>query len=498
MNENQARNAMLVRAYETAAAELVAHWSEEDRDWATRAAQEVEGEQASAEDFIARRAALASERLRGRDRAADRALRAMSWRPWFGWALLLAALFAGAAADAIGAADRINLLSPPLLMLVAWNLLVYVLLAARTLSPLVGAGRRSAGPLAHLAARASHAVASVERIGRRSAVLSGFVTDWLAAGASLASARVARILHLAAAAFAAGAVGGMYVRGLGLAYLAGWESTFLAPGTVHAILSTLLAPASMLTTIALPDVAHLASIRFEASPGEGAAGWIHLYATTLALVVLLPRLLLAGANGWREYRLARRFPIALDAPYFVALANAHRGHAASARIVPYSYGLAPQSALGLDALLGRVFGARSHASIAPVVEFGTEDALDASLLAGGPYVFVAALFAATATPEPETHGAFVAALGRLVAPATPVLVLVDESPFHERFGRDADADTRLEQRRDAWTKMLGSFEQFPVFVDPAARDPAPSVHAIKVAIERGTSSGAANSSASDA
>lgn len=487
MNETQARLALLVRAYETAPPEHARpHWSDEDRDWATRAAQEVEGEQASADAFIARRAALAAERLRSRDRAADRALRALDWRPWVGWALVLGALAAGFAADAIGAAGRINLLSPPLAALLLWNLIIYALLAARATRTFAGAARPGTGPFAQLVARASHAVMSVQRIARRSAPVSAFVTDWLAASAPLAAARVARILHLAAAAFAAGAIGGMYVRGLGLAYLAGWESTFLTPDTVHAILSTLLAPACALTNIAFPDVAGIASIRFDVSPGEGAARWIHLYATTLALVVLLPRLALFAASRWREHRLAHRFALALDTPYFAALAGVHRGHAASARIVPYSYRLAPQAALGLDAIFGRMFGAGAHLSIAPAVEFGGEDALDAALLADGPHVFVAALFSATTTPEPETHGAFVGALAQLVPPATPMMVLVDESAFHERFGRDAATHARRDERRSAWTRMLAPYGQAPIFIDPSAPDPAPTVQALKAAIARGT------------
>lgn len=486
MNEIQARDAILLRAYETArTGDLHALWSDEDRLWATRAAQEVEGEHASTEAFIARRAALASERLRKRESALDRTLRALGWRRWFGWALALAALAAGVAADAIGATGRINLLSPPLFALIAWNLVVYVVLAIRAVRGFASAERANPGLLAQLVSRASRAAAPVQRAARRSPVLSAFVAQWLAASAPLAAARVARMLHLAAAAFAAGAAGGMYLRGLGLAYLAGWESTFLGPETVHAILTVLLAPASALTTIELPDATHLASIRFDVSPGEGAARWIHLYATTLALAVLVPRMLLAAANGWRERRLARHFPIALDAPYFAALANAHRGQAATVRFVPYSYRLAPQAALGLEALLARVFGTGSHASVAPVVEFGSEDTLDPSLLAGGPYAFAAALFALTATPEPETHGAFVAALSRLAPADTPFLLLVDESPFHERFGRNPQASERLDERRAAWTKMLAAYECAPVFVDACAPDPAPSELALKEAIASG-------------
>ncbi|MEB2336326.1 MAG: DUF2868 domain-containing protein, partial [Burkholderiales bacterium] len=62
MTENEARNALLVRAFETALPRSGA-WSAEDADWASRAAAEVEGEGASAASFVARRAQLGAERL---------------------------------------------------------------------------------------------------------------------------------------------------------------------------------------------------------------------------------------------------------------------------------------------------------------------------------------------------------------------------------------------------------------------------------------------------
>ena len=54
-----------------------------------------------------------------------------------------------------------------------------------------------------------------------------YAGDLLVSGAPLHGARAALILHLSAALFAVGAVAGMYAGGLGLEYLAGWESTFL-------------------------------------------------------------------------------------------------------------------------------------------------------------------------------------------------------------------------------------------------------------------------------
>ncbi|MBN9463869.1 MAG: hypothetical protein J0H00_21940 [Burkholderiales bacterium] len=62
MTEDDARNALLVRAFELAPADL-ANWSGDDRAWASRAAAEVEGASAPTDAFVARRARLAAERL---------------------------------------------------------------------------------------------------------------------------------------------------------------------------------------------------------------------------------------------------------------------------------------------------------------------------------------------------------------------------------------------------------------------------------------------------
>jgi hypothetical protein len=345
MNESDARSALLVRAYETLPpAQTHGAWSEDDRAWATQAALQSVGEQASAAAFIGRRSRLAAERLCSRDGGARLVSDALTWRPWVGWALALAAFVAGIATDAIGPTRQINVLAPPLLALLAWNLVVYALLAARAAVHPGGNGAQLPGPLARLIARAAHSAASARSIERLTPVLASFARDWTVASAPLTASRVARILHTAAAAFAAGALLGMYLRGFALEYRAGWESTFLDVSAVHAILSIVLGPAAAISGIALPDVAGLAAIRSSASAGENAARWIHLYAVMVALLVLLPRALMALGRLLAERRLASRFPLALDDGYFQAIARSQRGAAAEIRIVPYSFRPSAQAA----------------------------------------------------------------------------------------------------------------------------------------------------------
>lgn len=483
MNESDARSALLVRAYETAPpAQTGGRWSANDRLWATQAALQHEGEAASTAAFIARRARLAAERLCSRERGADLILRALGWRAWIGWALATLAFVAGVATDAIGPAQRINVLAPPLLVLLAWNLLVYAAMLGRAAARR-GGGATSPGPFARQIARAARAVALGRGIERLTPPLAGFARDWTLASAGLTASRVARMLHTAAAALAAGALFGMYLRGFALEYRAGWESTFLDASAVHAILSFVLGPAAAISGIALPDAGALAAIRSTMSPGENAARWIHLYALTMALFVIVPRAFMALAQFLLERRLANNFPLPLDDSYFQAIARAQHGAVAEVRIVPYSIRPGAQATAGLNTLLARVFGPRTELAIVPTVPFGGEDALDAALIPA-PVALVAALFALTATPERENHGAFIDALAARMPPATPFAVLIDESAFRQRFDESGGTGTvRRDERRAAWRRMLAETAREPVFVDLDTQDFSEAERALRAQIE---------------
>ena len=54
--------------------------------------------------------------------------------------VLLVALLAGALLDSAGG-DRINILNPPLLLIIAWNLFIYLVLAISAISAKMGRGR---------------------------------------------------------------------------------------------------------------------------------------------------------------------------------------------------------------------------------------------------------------------------------------------------------------------------------------------------------------------
>ncbi|MBX3623282.1 MAG: DUF3482 domain-containing protein [Rhizobacter sp.] len=296
MTETEARQVVLLQAHE---GEGGRHWSADDRQWATRQAVAVVGEDAAPERFVVARAALALQRLLPRDASARRWLERRAWHPAWVWLGALLGFITGVAVDRLGPPEHVNLLAPAVWAVVLWNLCVYLASAVRWRG---GVGGRIGPWLA--------------RRGRGADLRASLL--WGQAAAPLSMKRAALVLHVAAAALALGLVAGLYLRGLVLDYRAGWQSTFLDAPAVQALLDTLLAPASVITGIAVPAVAAL-----RVGPGAPAqataAPWIHLYATTLVLCVVLPRLAFAWWSALRAGALSRRFPLALDTPYFVGL-----------------------------------------------------------------------------------------------------------------------------------------------------------------------------------
>ena len=451
MNERTAIAVAAVRAVETTD-RAHAVWTDADRAWASRAAAEVVGESAEPHAFVGRRALLALERLASRKHRAARLARAWQWRPWVGAVLVTAAFALGALADAIAPSERINILAPPVAALVAWNLVVYALLAARFV---VRYGESGAGPIARFV---THLAGGVRGAGRAAdPAVTAFVEQWSTASAPLYAARAARVLHLAAAALALGVIAGLYVRGLGLEYRATWESTFLEPSSVRAWVAAIYAAGAFVTGIAVPDVAHVAAIRVPAS--ENAGVWLHLMAATLAVVVIAPRLLLALIAGVVERYRAAHLMDELDDAYFARLLRGFRSSATAIDVVPYSFTLADDARASLQALLDRAMGGHAKLAIASPVAYGDEDDVR---LPGGE--IVVALFNASATPEPEAHGRF---LARLAQSGRPLVVMVDEASMAARAASDA---ARLEGRRALWREVASQAGRGIVYVDLANPD----------------------------
>jgi Protein of unknown function (DUF2868) len=437
LGESAAREVVLVQAFDDHEGPL---WTPEDRAWATRLASETVGVDASVQRFLTERAHHALQRLAPRDAGVRHWLARRVWRTWWALLALAAGLLFGLLVDSLGGRQVVDLLAPPVWAVIGWNLLVYAGLFVQAL-------RRS--PAAPPVLRRWLLRAARSSIGG-SAPLKSATAAWVRHSTPLALARIAVLLHLAAAALALGLIAGLYLRGLVFDIRAGWQSTFLDAGTVHTLLSTLLAPAVALTGIGVPDGVALEAMRITptAAATASAAPWIHLYATMLMLLVVLPRSVLALASLWRAGALARRFALPLDEPYFQQLLRRRRGGTALVRVLPHGAAPGAQAALGLRALLATALGDDVRLEMAAVTPFGDDPAAPALPTGARPSLCVA-LVDLGATPEAEEHGRFLQSV-RAATPDALLLLVADEAAFRRRF---ATLPERLTQRRSAWQQL---------------------------------------------
>ena len=349
-----------------------------------------------------------------------------------GWLLVIAGLAVGFFSKDLGSSGVVNILAFPLLGLMLWNVAIYVF----------GGVRMAVGK----PARAT--VLRVPFLRSREGEGSAFLRHWLKVLAPAEVARFSIWLHLGAVALAVGAVGAMYYQGLIRDYQATWASTFLSPEQVRGLLSVALAPATWFPGLALPDVEGIRAIR---APGEEtAAAWIHRYALAAALVVVVPRLLLALVAAGRAKRMEQTLPVRSAAPaYFKTLLAEKRGVKSVVRVVPHRLELASKERDALRGQLHEHWGGALWMDFLEPVAYGDEEEFSAR---AGELVssdHVAVVCGLAATPEDESQGRLLRAVS-VAAGKGDVLLVLDDGGFSERFG-----DDRATERRAAWEKLAG-------------------------------------------
>jgi hypothetical protein len=203
--------------------------------------------------------------------------------------------------------------------------------------------------------------------------------------------------------------------------------------------------------------------------GAPAAPWIHLIALTLALVVVVPRVVLALGCGFAAAWRSRRFALPLDEPYFQRLLRLGAGGAARVVVVPHAATPSPQATLGLRALLAATLGntTRLDVRIAPLVPFGAEDVAPGEISADTTHAI--ALFDLAATPEADHQTRFLRTLAAALPKGAVLAAIVDASAFARRF---AGLDSRVAERREAWRRWSEGAGTAAVTVDLESADAA--------------------------
>ena len=450
-----------------------------DRAQATREAVRalgVTGDQATAgadDAFLARALGDRAERLAGplvaRFPIVDEALGRTRTPAWLLLALLAVAFLSGIGLSALDGSRRINILAFPFIGLIAWNVAMYGLLAASWVEARSKGEPRSRRPGRWVGQALARRMAPLLRQTRRVHAVLGeaigsYAAGWATVGGPFVAQHLRRWLHLAAAAVALGLIGGLYVRGTVLRYEAGWESTFLGPAQVKAILGVLFGPVAAWSGVQLPQtVAEVASLRWTAEGGGGdAAPWIHLIALSLVSYVVLPRLVLAGISTLALWRLnqARKLPEDLQ----VYAADALRGSglvrsSGVTSVTPYAYEPSEASLAGLERWLRAPGNGEVRLDRRSTLRYGEEDMAAAAFALGAHRVadLHVVLMSLAATPEAENHGVVIAAArdsAHRARPPAAVRIVVDESPYAARLAGDASLAPRLEERRRLWRDFV--------------------------------------------
>jgi len=285
------------------------------------------------ERYLARRAAALLALLRVRSPGVDRVLAAAAGAPGLSRAMLVLAFLAGMAI-AFADGNRIDIFAYPLIGLVIWNLVVYLILIVRlfahdeTSAATAQASPMTRGPttgrleglirrwLASLYAKSVQA--RIERlithsIGFNAPLAPGlrrFAADWREVGRPLLQMRAARLLHLAAILAALGLMAGYDTRGWILRQLAGWGATVFGPASAHAALVVLYGAASAAANVPIPSAHALQALAWTGpESGGGSAGpWLYLIDWTALIYIVLPRSLAVILTTLALWRRAARLP----------------------------------------------------------------------------------------------------------------------------------------------------------------------------------------------
>ena len=459
MNEQAARDLLLAWALESSDADLNVVTPQQRQHLAQVARDEVHTQSPSTDEglperFLARRAALVLHAVGAQTPALPLFLARNKLFAALAAGLPIAAFLVGLLVDRLGSPHRVDLLSAPLLLIVLWNLLVYVWLAVALFRPKKHDSQAGLGWLGRWATGLAWLPKNVPQPWP--AALAIFTTHWMHTSAPLTRVRVLRVVHVCAAALALGAVASLYTRGLLVQYQVGWESTFLRGEQVQGLLSLLFKPAMLVFGMQGFSLAEVQALQWpHQAPVDGGARWVHLFAATLLLLVVLPRCVLAAVAYGKERRLARRFHADTAHPYVRDVLGAVGLGATGTvlRVFPYSFTVDIQRSEGLQVLARRQLGAQAQVLLQASTAYG-EDLAPAGVV---PRSLDVALFNLSATPEAENHGAF---LDSLVQQGTMRLeVWVDASAYQQRLL--GSSPERLEQRSALW-RSLGAARNLPV------------------------------------
>jgi len=375
-------------------------------------------------------------------------------RSWIilGW---FAAGITGYAVAGFGQEAEFNLLALPLVGLLVWNLIVMLLAVVMEFQ------KEARSPMLEwLALRVTPQTS--ERANFDSDPPTGLTVDQRFAMLASAPAferwqrRFRAWLHIAAALMALGSVVGLYARGWSKEYRAVWESTLLSEADAQSFFGTLFQPASAALHLPLPldQVPAMHRTGGVAPAPAPALPWIHLYAGTLLVLVILPRALLAVLTVWRAHHILAQRMLALGwQSCLVRTLRMVEGGQEIITVLIHGTDATPAHREVWSRGVRERFGKMTDPEFISV-QLGDEDDFVATWKPVHPRVVL--IFNLATTPEAEVQRRFVLDVKqRLLSSqrAAELMVLLDATSIGNRWSPD-----KLASREKLWTDMLQGSE----------------------------------------
>jgi hypothetical protein len=389
-----------------------------------------------------------------------------------GAGLCLVALVAGFASHVAGLTHSFDLLALPLMLILLWNAVVYgICILGWIRKPGTDGGH---GLIARLVGSKIHSLDGSQPQNKARAAYVKSVASWLR---SWVTPAVASWFHAGSACFVLGLLAAIYLRGLNKEYVVGWESTWLGAREVGAVVGGLLAPASWISGIPVPDSPEdwERLKRVPGNAGENAGPWIHLYAITMIGWIVLPRLVLSWVASARARRLRiSPPPWHAEEPYLRRILSlARQDGDFSIAILAFDIknaGMMHDGAYrdALERLVRETWGQGARPCWLEGAAYGDEDGILSGAWADAVRCDGALLLVDIhATPEDEVHGALLdAVVKHFAASRRGVLTVLETSRFHPE---------RTRSRLALWQELASKRNINLLPVDAAvAGDTAPS------------------------
>lgn len=369
-----------------------------------------------------------------------------------GW---MAVLVLGYLVSGLGQDAEFNLLALPLVGVLIWNGLI---MAAALVLELKSEGRSPI--LERLAKRLSPS--PEDRSGEGEA-LTGMSVDQRFSQLAEAPAlerwqrRFRAWLHVAAAMLALGSAISLYAHGWSKEYRAVWESTLLSDSQAQIFFGALFKPASSALHLPLPldKLPEMHRTQGLVASSAPALPWIHLYAGTLFLLVILPRLLLAALSVWRAHMIMLKRMRSMGwKTYLIRTLRSVEGGQEVITVLIHATDATPFHrevwTRGVRDRFGRMIETEMI-----TVPLGDEDDFVAEWKPAHPRVFV--IFNLATTPELEVQRRFVLDVKQVLTshqPESELIVMLDATSIGNRWSPE-----KLAGRENLWTEILHSSAQ---------------------------------------